>query len=107
MTHQATIVVVSLGLTQMKMDIVTVKISMNVISTMEAVPIDVTIMKAGTCANVQIGEISVSPMMGKHANLYAHGILFISVASAGISRAKQTIGMPKQVARLLILSWPT
>ena len=107
MTLPVITAVVSLDLTQMKMDIGTVKISMNVISTMEAVPIDVTIMKADTCVSVQIGEISVSPMMGKHANLFVREILFILVASAGISRAKQTIGMPKQVARQLILNWPT
>ena len=107
MTHQVITAAVSLASTQMKMAIVIVKISMNVILIMEAVLIDVTIMKADICANVLTGEISVSLMMEKHANLYVHVISFISVASAGISKARQTIGMPKQVAKQLTLSWPT
>ena len=107
MTHQAITAAVSLASTQMKMAIVTVKISMNVILIMEAVLIDVTITKADICANVLTGEISVSLMMEKHANLYVHGISFISVASAGIFKARQTIGMLKQVAKQLTLSWPT
>ena len=97
---------VSLVSIRMKMDIVTAKISMNVILIMEAVLINVSIMKVDTCASVLIGEISVSATMVKHANLYVPGISFISVASAGISKAKQTIGMPKLVVKQSTLSLP-
>ena len=92
--------------TRMKMDIVIAKILMNVILIMEAVLINVSIMKVDTCVSVPIGEISDSVTMEKHANQYVLGILFISVASAGISKAKQTIGMPKLVVKQSILSLP-
>ena len=103
-TPQVITVAVSLVSIRMKMDIVIAKISMNVILIMEAVLINVSIMKVDTCASVPIGEISVSAMMVKHANLYVREISFISAASAGISRAKQTIGMPKLVVKPSTLS---
>ena len=105
-TPQVITVAVSLVSIRMKMDIVIAKISMNVILIMEAVLINVSIMKVDTCVSVPIGEISDSVTMEKHANQYVPGILFISVANAGISKAKQTIGMPKLVVKQSTLSLP-